>query len=820
MRLLFFIVFFALLQSSIFSQVNLSGNVTDLQGKPLAGATVLLKGTYLGVVTDANGKFLFKNLKKGDYDLRISFMGYETKEQKLFLQKDETLNVSLKEETLVADEVIVSAQRANSEIPVAQSNLIKDDIAIQNMGQDMPILMNLQPSVVTTSDAGAGVGYTSFRIRGVDVRGINVTINGIPLNDAESQGVWWVDVPDLSSSTENVQIQRGIGTSTNGAGAFGATININTTNSSIKPYGEISSFAGSYHTFKNNVKFGTGLINKRISIDGSFSKISSDGYIDRAFSNLKSMLLTTTYHGNNSLLKLVLLSGKEKTYQAWIGVPKDYLDSARTYNSYNYDNETDNYQQDQYQLLYSKRLNANLFFNASVFYVYGRGYYENYKKDQSLSDYLIHPVNVLATDTDTVYTTITTSDLITRKWLDNDFYGINLSVTYNLEKLNIVGGVSGNYYDGRHFGQVIWAKYAGDSQIRHEWYRGTGVKKDYNSFTKVNYRLLPQLNLYADLQYRYIHYVISGTNDNLSRLDNSPHSYNFFNPKFGWRYQLNDKMQTYFLFAVAHREPSRDNFKDADYGKTPKPETLFDYELGYEANYKQLLLRANLYYMDYKDQLINTGEINNVGSPIMTNVPESFRTGVELESAVKITKALHWNVNLTLSQNKIKNYIDHVDNWDFWYDTTGTEPYQFVDTLGTTDISFSPSIIMATWLTFDYKGFKASLIGKYIGYQYIDNTSNIDRRLDPYFVSDLIVAYSFHTKLFQEIELKLKVNNLLNKEYVSNAWVYQYKSGDGSFDGSYGDIFSTPAEKLGFYNMAGYFPQASINLIGGISIKF
>jgi len=818
MRSLIFIVFFAFLQISVFSQVNLSGSVSDIKGQPLAGATVLLKGTYLGVITDANGKFLFKNLKKGDYVLSISFIGYETNEQKLSIQKDAVVNVSLKEKPLVTDEVIVSAQRASNEIPVAKSNLNKDDIAMQNMGQDMPVLMKLQPSVVTTSDAGAGVGYTGFRIRGVGIRGINVTINGIPLNDPESQGVWWVDVPDLSSSTENIQIQRGVGTSTNGAGAFGATININTTNSSSKPYGEINSFAGSYHTFKNNVKFGTGLINKRISIDGSFSKISSNGYIDRSFSNLKSMSLTTTYHGDNSLLKFVVLSGKEKTYQAWNGVPKIYLDTNRTYNSYTYDNETDNYQQDHYQLLYSKRLNGHLFFNASAFYIYGRGYYENYKKDQSLSDYLIHPVNVLGTDT--VCTTINSSDLITRKWLDNDYYGSNLSLKYNLEKLNIVGGVSGNYYDGRHFGRVIWSQYAGDSKIRHEWYRGAGIKKDYNGFTKINYRLLPQLNLYADLQYRYIHYVISGTKDDLSRLDSSAHIYNFFNPKFGWRYKLNDKMQTYFLFAVAHREPSRDNFKDADFGKTPKPETLLDYELGYKANYKQVLLQANLYYMDYKDQLINTGEINNVGSPIMTNVAESFRSGVELESAVKITKALQWNLNLTLSQNKIKNYIDHVDNWDAWYDTTGTEPYQFVDTVGTTDISFSPSIIMATELSFAHNGFKVSLSGKYIGRQYIDNTSNVDRSLAPYFVSDLMVAYSFHTKLFKEVQIKLKVNNLLNEKYVTNAWVYQYKSGDGSYDGSYGDIFSTPASKPGYYNMAGYFPQALINVLGGISIKF
>ena len=819
MRFLIFSVFFIFLQITAFSQLKLSGKISDLQGEPLAGATVLLKGTYLGVITDATGNFEFQHLNPGNYQLVVSFIGYESYEQQINLQKNETIIISLKTKTYIADEVIVSAQRASNEIPVAKSNLNKSDIDKQNMGQDMPVLMKLQPSVITTTDAGTGIGYTGLRIRGVGIRGINVTINGIPLNDPESQGVWWVDLPDLSTSTENIQIQRGVGTSTNGAGAFGASININTTNSSSLPYGEINSFAGLYNTFKNNVKFGTGLIHKRLSVDGSFSKISSDGYIDRAFSNLKSMSLTAAYHGNNSLLKFVVLSGKEKTYQAWYGMPLASLDTNRTYNPYTYDNETDNYQQDQYQLLYSKRINSSLFMNAALFYIYGRGYYESYKNNKKLSDYLINPVQIMAPDTDTIIATITNSDIITRKWLDNDFYGSNISLTYNREKINIVTGLAGNYYDGNHFGQVIWTQYAGNSSIRHEWYRGKGIKKDYNGFTKLNYRMLPRLSLYADLQYRFIHYVISGTKDDLTQLNDSAHIYNFFNPKTGWRYQINDKMQTYFLFAVAHREPSRNNFVDADAGKEPKHETLYDYELGYEANLKFFLLSANLYYMNYKDQLINTGEINNVGAAIMTNVPESFRRGVELESAAKLTKTLQWNLNLTISQNKIKNYTDHIDNWDFAYDTL--QSVQYVNYLGTTDISFSPSIILGSSLDFSHKGFFISLLSKYIGRQFIDNTSNIDRSLDPYFVTDLLISYSFHTKLFKEIQIRLKVNNLLNTEYVSNAWVYQYKSGDGSFDGSYGDIYSTPqSNKPGYYNMAGYFPQAPINVLGGISIKF
>lgn len=801
MRYLLILTTFLFAQMSGFSQFTLSGKVTDKNQKPLAGASVIVKGTYLGVTTKATGEFQLKNLKEGEYNIQVSFIGYNDFEKKVILNKDVTFDVSLNEKPIVADEVIVSAERANNEVPVAKSNVSKEDIESQNMGQDMPILMQLQPSVVTTTDAGAGVGYTSFRIRGVGVRGINVTINGIPLNDPESQGVWWVDIPDLSSSVENIQIQRGVGTSTNGAGAFGASININTTNSSNQPYGEINSFGGSYKTFKNNLKFGTGFINKRWTVDGSFSKISSDGYIDRAFSNLKSMSLTTAYHGDNSLLKFVVLSGKEKTYQAWYGVPKDRLSTNPTYNPYSYDNETDNYQQDQYQLLYSKRLNSNLFFSASAFYIYGRGYYESYKNNKSLSNYLMNP-DIIGSDT------IYKSDLITRKWLDNDFYGANLSLNYKRKKFDIIGGVSGNYYNGRHFGQIIWARYASNSEIRHEWYSGKGIKQDYTGFVKINYRALPKLNLYGDFQYRNINYVISGIDDNLNVLDSTSHVYNFINPKFGWRYHLNDKMQTYFLFAVSHREPSRSNFVDADSGMVPKPETLLDYELGYEANFKNYLLRATLYYMDYKDQLVNTGEINSVGTPIMTNVPESFRRGIELEAGLKISKAIHWDVNATFSQNKIKYYIDHVDNWDFWDDTTGTEPYQVVDTMGTTDISFSPAIIFGSDLHFSYKNFNLSLIHKYVSRQFIDNTSNNNRSLDPYFITNIVVAYTFQTKRFKEISFKLKLNNIFSEHYETNAWVYRY----------YNSYF--PGQNNTESVIDGYFPQAPFNFLGGVTIKF
>jgi len=816
----YFTIIFSLLQLLVIGQANLTGTVHDAHGNPLAGATVLLKGTYLGITTNASGKFQFKKLKNGHYHLTVSFIGYKTFSQDIFLDKDKEIDVLLTEKTYMTGEVIVSAQRANDEIPVSKTNISKDNIDKQNLGQDMPILMKLQPSVVTTSDAGAGIGYTGLRIRGVGVRGINVTVNGIPLNDPESQGVWWVNLPDLSSSSENIQIQRGVGTSTNGAGAFGASININTTNSSLKPYGAISSFAGSFNSFKNNLKFGTGLINDKFSIDGSFSKITSNGYIDRAFSNLKSMAVTAAYHGENSLLKFILLSGKEKTYQAWYGVPKIYLDTNRTYNPYTYDNETDNYQQDHYQLLYSKRLSENFFLNAAIFYVYGRGYYENYKKDKKLSDYLMEPVQIIAPDTDTVLTTITKSDIITRKWLKNDFYGTNLSLTYNYENLNLIGGLSSSYYNGQHFGQVIWAQYAGNSHIRHEWYRGSGIKKDNNGFIKINYRIFNNTNIYADLQYRYIHYVISGTDDNLTELDSSARIYSFFNPKFGWRYRLNNKIQTYFLFAVAHREPTRANFTDADPGKIPQPETLYDYELGGKVNLKQWLFQANLFYMNYKDQLVNTGEINNVGTPIMTNVPESFRRGIELESAIEINKYLKWNLNITLSQNKIKNYISYVDNWDHWYDTTGTEPLQYIDTLGTTDISFSPSIVAGSSLNFTWKNWYLSYRSKYVSKQYIDNTSDNERSLNPYFVSDMIITYELHTKLFKSVIFKLKLNNLFGVSYISNAWAYRYKSGDGSFDGSYGDIYSNRSSNPGFYNMIGYFPQARFNILCGVSIKF
>jgi len=809
-----FVLFFwgLLVSFSSFSQFTISGTIFDNNGNPLPGASITVDSTYLGVISNANGQYKLK-LKKGKYSLSVSFIGYKTEHKTIVLQNDLTLNFSLQQDAFLADEVIISAQQLQHNTPIAHNTINKKDLEKKNTGKDLPIMLSSLPSIVTTSDAGMGVGYTGMRIRGIGIRGINVTINGIPLNDPESQGVWWVDVPDLAAASNNIQIQRGVGSSTNGSGAFGATINIQTMTPQNKAYAEIHSDAGSYNTFHNNVKFGTGLIDDHFSFDGNFSKITSDGFIDRAFSNMKSMDLSGTYYGKNSLLKFVVLNGQEKTYQAWFGVPKDSLENSRTFNPYTYDNETDNYRQSHYQLHYTKKITKNLYLTSSAFYIYGEGYYENYKQNKKLSKYLM-PNIIVGNDT------IEKSDLITRKWLSNDYYGSNLSLHYQKKALNIIGGGGYYYYDGRHFGKIIWAQYAGNTPIRHEWYRGTGLKKDANTFVKASY-LFNNFNFYIDLQERFIDYTINGIHDDLSTLDNTPHRYSFLNPKAGINYSVNESNNISVYYGISHREPTRSMFVDADAGHTPLPEQLNDLEIGYHFNNPKLKASFNLYDMHYHNQLIMTGEINNVGTPIYTNVATSYRQGIELEIAYRPFKMLTWQSNATFSRNKIENFSEYVDNWDYWYDPEH-EPYQYTNTLGTTDISFSPSIIAFSQLTFTpTKGLSLSIDGKYVSRQYIDNTSSVERSLDPYFVSNLNLSYSFSTKWIQNITIHATAYNIFNEDYETNAWVYRYKSGDGSFDGSYGDIYSTPDKAgNGFYNMIGYFPQAPLHFMGGISLKF
>ncbi|WP_372651178.1 TonB-dependent receptor [Draconibacterium sp.] len=796
-----------------FGQINLTGVVKG-DGEALAGASVVIEKSFYGVSTKANGSFELKNLKPGDYTLLVSFIGFEPQKIDLQLSASKNIEVDLKPNVVMTDEVLISATRAGNKTPVAYSNVSSDEIAKRNMGQDIPFLLNLTPSFVTTSDAGAGVGYTNFRVRGTDLNRINVSVNGIPLNDAESHGTWFVDQPDMASSLDNVQIQRGVGTSTNGAAAFGASINLQTNSLNKEAYASYKTAAGTFNTFKNTVSAGTGLINDHFTFDVRLSKVTSDGFIDRASSDLKSYFISGGYYSENTILKVNVFSGYEETYQAWYGVPsvrlnndmagmQQYADhwlmtqeevdhmmasDSRTYNYYTYENQVDHYVQDHYQLHFSHKFNPNLNLNASLHYTYGNGYYENYKADEDLADYLLPNIEI----GDEV---IETTDLINRKWLDNDFYGFTYSLNYNNNNSDFTLGGGYNVYDGRHYGNVIWAQYLGEADFNHEWYRGTGLKKDFNVYAKYNWQVAEKLNLFADLQYRRIDYTIEGIDDDLRNLDQD-HDFNFFNPKLGIFYQVADNQDLYLSFAVANREPNRTAFVDYPEGNEPPVhETLHDWELGYNYASSKFSLGANFYFMNYKDQLVVTGQINDVGSAIMVNVDKSYRTGIELQAGVQIATDFQWNGNTTLSINKIKDFTEYVDNWDTW----GQNAFD----LGTTDLAFSPNVIANSQFVYTPgKHFSISFVSQYVGDQYIDNTSSDDRMLDAYFVNHLKADYTFKTNLFEEISLHFMANNLFDVQYETNAWVYPYLLG---------------GER---YKMDGYYPQAGVHFMFGVDFTF
>jgi len=790
----------------VYSQLTITGKVTDNFGLPLVGADVYVERTYQGAVTDMNGEYSIMNMKKGTYLIKVSYIGFNTGSEIITLESDTELNFTLSKANILAEEVIVTSTRVKEKFPAAYTDVTSDEIREQNLGQDIPYILGMTPSIVTSSDAGAGIGYTNFRIRGTDLNRINITVNGIPLNDAESHGVWWVDLPDFAGSVDNVQIQRGVGTSVNGAAGFGATMNFQTFTRKNRPYAEINSVFGSFRTMKNSISTGSGLLNGRFTFDLRLSDIQSDGYIDRAFSDLKSYHIQGAWYTRKSILKVNLFSGTEKTYQAWYGVPSPLLESNRTFNpagmilsengdtSY-YDNETDNYKQDHYQLLFSYEFFDNLIFNTALHYTYGRGYYEEYRQDQPLASYSINDI-IMGDDT------ISDTDLIRQKWLDNDFYGMIWSFNYSEGRIKTFLGGGLNRYDGRHFGKVIWARNAGGSDINHEWYRGKGIKTDAHIYAKLNWQIARRLGIYGDIQYRSIHYRISGIDDDLRDISQE-HNYDFLNPKFGLHYDFNSNHSIFLAFAVANREPNRANFVDADPAHpVPDHETLMDYELGYKAGMNKFSFEANLYYMDYINQLVLTGEINDVGAPIMTNIRKSYRAGIEIIGGIRPFNRLQWDFNITLSQNKIIGFTEYIDNWDYWSDPVN-EPYQVSNFLGETNLAFSPAIIGGSMISFEIiHNLKLSLQSKYIGKQYIDNTASTDRSLDSYFVNDASCRYSFNTKLVEEIILSLRVNNLFNIDYETNAWIYRYYLGGEE------------------YFMDGYFPQAGIHFLGGITLRF
>jgi iron complex outermembrane recepter protein len=792
---------------SVYSQFNISGIVKDVDGSPLAGANIQIDNTYKGAVSGSNGEFSVRSLGKGPYNLRISYLAHETAIMKVdLLDKDVYLDILLKSSPILTDEVVITALRASNSTPMAFTNMDKSQIHEQNVGQDIPYILNLTPSVVGWSDAGNGVGYTYLRIRGTDMSRINITLNGIPLNDPESQNVWWVDLPDMASSVDNVQIQRGVGTSSNGAGAFGATLNFQTNGLSKEPYAEISSSYGSFNTMKNTFMAGSGLLNNKLSFDARISEISSDGYIRHSVTELRSYFLSGSYNGENDLVKVNVFSGTEKTDLAWDGVPDTLLNKDRRYNGLGlytdaqghqkyYDDETDNYKQSHFQIFYSRRMNNFLNANLAFHYTKGKGYYEEYKQEQDFSGFgLANPV--INGDT------LTSSDVITRKWLSNNFYGITYSLNYKKERLDASLGGAWNEYDGSNYGNLIWAQNASELPVNFEWYDGSSVKKDFNIFGKANLKLFDQVNLYGDLQYRQIDYSIKGTDNDLRNITQT-HVFNFLNPKAGLYFNLNNGQSAYFSFAVAHREPNRDNFVDADSGKRPTYETLLDYEAGYNFKSKRLQVGVNFYYMDYNDQLVLTGQINDVGSAIMMNVPNSYRTGIELMAGISILPDLEWDLNATFSQNKILHFTEFIDNWD----TGGQDTVKH----GKTNIAFSPDIVGSSRITYEpLQNLRFSLQSKYVGKQYIDNSSDSHYTLKQYFVNDAKVSYKFKSGWFKSLEIFVQANNIFNIKYETNAWLYKYNEASTT-----SGLTGTTTQ-----NMNGFSPQAGINYMTGFSVKF
>jgi len=709
------------------------------------------------------------------------------------------------------EEVQVKGINAGQKTPVSHTNLFEKEIEKANLGQDLPYLISLTPSIISSSDAGAGIGYTYMTIRGSDANRINVTINGIPLNDSESQGVWWVNMPDFTSSVSNIQIQRGVGTSKNGGSAFGASVNLQTNGLIKNKYLNTSNTLGSFNTVKNNVEFGTGLLDNNLSFDGRVSRINSDGYIDRSFSDLKSFYLSGGYYGKTSTIKAILFTGHERTYQAWYGVPKSYLNTNRTFNPYNYENEVDDYGQTHFQLHYNEQINNKTFLNLATHYTQGSGYYEQYKGSEYNSLINFGAEAILAdygiSDTTINGDTISTTNLVRRKWLDNDFYGLTFSLNHSSNKINFILGGAANSYSGAHFGRVVSTEIHGD--LDHEYYRNDATKNDVNIYLRTDYTITNKLNAYLDLQTRFVNYTFEGFNEN-GDIANQTVDLRFFNPKYGLFYSLSNNSSFYVSYSEGKREPNRNDYIESSPNSRPKPEILFDTELGYKFNSKNIALGLNLYNMDYKNQLVNTGEINDVGASVHSNIDESYRRGVEIETNLKLSRKLNWSGNITFSENKIVAHSEYIDNWDTW----GKDTINYQNT----DISFSPNIIAKSQLSYDLGNLQASWIIKHIGNQYIDNSQSLDRMLEKYTINNILFSYDIKIRDIKSAKITLLVNNILNKEYINRAWIYRFSS--EGWDPTSGEDSDPYINKdSNGYNMIGYFPQATRNYLMGLTLS-
>ncbi|MBK1441261.1 TonB-dependent receptor [Parapedobacter sp. ISTM3] len=787
--------------------------------RPMPGASVRLEGTIYQGQTDAEGQAVIRNVKAGAYTITISHLGYTPVVRQVVLNQEQQIHLELQRATLLTEEVVVQATRATENTATTYKNLSKADLAKNNLGQDIPYLLDQTPGVVISSDAGAGIGYTSMRIRGSDAQRTNVTINGIPLNDAESLGSFFVNLPDFASSIDNIQIQRGVGTSTNGAGAFGASLNIQTNTLNAEPYAELDNSFGSYNSWKNTVRLGTGLIDDRFSFDGRLSRITSDGYIDRATADLQSFFLSGAWHGKNSLLRANVFGGREKTYQAWYGTPEsrltgdvaamnayadddglnddernNLLHSDRRYNKYLYDNETDNYQQTHYQLLFSTALNGRLTLNTALHYTRGKGYYEQFRDNDDYVDYGLPPVVIEGN-------TITATDLVRQRWLDNHFYGGTYSLVFeNHQGLQLTWGGGYNQYEGGHYGDIVWSQYPlatggmyppsvrGAFRTAYRYYDGDAMKKDFNTYAKASYQL-GKWFLFADIQYRHIDYAIGGIDNDLRDITQDA-TFDFFNPKLGLTYHLSAASNVYVSYALANKEPVRSDFTDWPVDQTPKAEQLHDIEAGYRIRSPRFNVGINGYAMLYKNQLVLTGQLNDVGATLRRNVDNSYRIGLEVDGRWAPVRWFTWGATLAYSQNKIKDFIEVVGDVENFYETT--------------DISFSPDWVASSELLFKpWERAELALLSKYVSRQYLDNTGHAGRSIDGFLVNHVRLSYNTSLWNLKNIGMTLLINNVFNERYSSNGYTWGY--------------YMSETDRID-YNF--YYPQATANFLLGLNLRF
>ena len=777
MRIIYILLLITYTSTSA-QEYTISGKVVNNNLDILSGASIKIEETNMGTSSDGNGEFTL-NLDKGKYTILISYTGFQSIKKEIFLEEDKKLNFILLVDDLVLNEVLVTAVRATQNTPITYSNLNKKELSKRNLGQDIPILLNYLPSVISSSDAGAGIGYTYLNVRGSNSERINVTINGIPYNDAESHGTFWVNLGDFASSTENLQLQRGVGTSTNGSGAFGASLNILTDVISEKASGEISNSFGSYNTRKHTIKFSTGKLNNHFEISGRLSKIYSDGYVNRAFSDLKSYFIQGSYSNENSLIKAISFGGSERTYQSWYGIDAKQLLEDRRQNPYTYENEVDDYNQNHYQLHWNKKLNDNWSTNLGLNYTKGSGFFEQYKTDEKAEDF-----NNIINDN---------SNVIVRRWLDNNFYVINFNATFKNKNLNLVSGLSYSNYSGDHFGEVIWGNnLVSHASIGDRYYMSDALKKDLNIFSKATYSISEEFSAYLDLQGRFVNYETAGLTSDRVPIDINT-NFNFFNPKLGFIYKIKDHNSLYLSYAKAQREPNRNDFENG----VSKEERLDDYELGWRYNKENFSINSNLYFMNYSNQLVLTGEIDDVGAPIRATSGNSYRLGLEIDSDIKIVQNFSIRTNAAISSNK---------NRDFKASINGN-----LENLGNTSISFSPNLIVGNILTYEAnEKLQFSFLSKYVGRQYMSNlNSNITNQdvLESYFTSDINLGYTIETKkVFTSIVINAIINNIFNKKYVDRGYYYTYDYPDNNGNITTGDG-------------AGYYPQATTNFLIGINIK-